>query len=126
MNIYKALLYSMVVCSIPACSSDSGAQAEQVHRGVYTWGPEVRSFKPCDQENAYWVSYDFAGQAMQRYYKKMQTTPYQPMYIEFRGMLLDEELAGFANDYSGLFRISEVYNFTFEVPDECNVSGLKK
>ena len=42
-----------------------------------------------------------------------------PMYIEFRGQTLNEKVDGFALDYSGLIRISEVFQYTFNIPESC-------
>ncbi|WOH38325.1 hypothetical protein RI844_03570 [Thalassotalea fonticola] len=98
------------------------ANTEQVYKGIYTWGPEVHSFKPCDSTTDYWVSFDWAGIEMQRYYKANKTNPYQAMYIEFRGQILNEKVDGFANDYAGLIRISEVNRYSFELPSKCTIT----
>lgn len=92
---------------------------DKLHNGIYTWGPEVHSFKPCGSNTGYWVSFDWAGIAMQSYYKANKTKPYQAMYIEFRGHLLNEKVDGFASDYAGLMRISEVHRYSFIIPSEC-------
>ena len=92
---------------------------EKVYRGTYSWGPEVHSFQPCNSENDYWVTFDWAGIEMHEFYKSTDKKPYQLMYIEFRGQVLNEEVDGFASSYSGLIRISEVKKYTMEVPISC-------
>src|SRR5690554_8095147 len=64
---------------------------DQIYQGRYHWGPEVNSFTPCNSENSYWVSYNWAGMEMSNYYKENATAAYQPMYLEFRGHLLNEK-----------------------------------
>lgn len=56
---------------------------------------------------------------MTEFYKNNQKEPYQYMFIKFRGHLLDEVVDGFAKDYDGLIRISEVIEFSFELPAAC-------
>ncbi len=97
----------------------SASNHEKLYSGTYFWGSEVHSFKSCNKNEVYWVSFDWAGNKMHEFYKKHSTKPYQAMYIEFRGQELNEVLDGFAIDYSGLLRISEVKKFTFDVPKQC-------
>ena len=42
------------------------------------------------------------------------------MYVEFRGQVLNETVDGFAKQYDGLIRISEVKKYSFEIPVQCN------
>ena len=96
-----------------------GSEIEKNYSGTYVFGPEVQSFKPCNEKTNFWVSFDWAGIEMHEFYQQSQTEPYQAMYIEFRGQVLDEVVDGFAEDYNGLIRISEVRKYTFEVPATC-------
>lgn len=41
------------------------------------------------------------------------------IYIEFRGHMLDEEVGGFAADYDGHIRISEIKKRSLDIPMEC-------
>ena len=41
------------------------------------------------------------------------------MYIEFHGHLLNEKVDGFALNYDGLIRISEVREYSFAIPAAC-------
>lgn len=98
------------------------AEFDQVYEGLYSWGPEVHSFTPCGDETSYWVSFDWAGAEMHEHYKQYFDNPYQPMFIEFRGHILDEKVDGFAEEYDGLIRVSDVHRFTFDIPGRCNGS----
>lgn len=92
---------------------------EKIYKGTYSWGHEVHSFKPCNEKEDYWVSFDWAGIEMHEFYKKADKKPYQLMYIEFRGQVLNEIVDGFADSYSGLIRISEVQKYTINIPGSC-------
>jgi len=105
---------------IPLLAACSATAPDRIYRGTYSYGHEVRSFKPCNEIEDYWVSFDWAGLAMQRFYEHNHKAPYQPLYIEFRGQVLNEAVDGFAEQSSGLMRISEVFSYTFEVPAGCH------
>ncbi|MDG3085186.1 hypothetical protein P7F88_03345 [Vibrio hannami] len=92
---------------------------EKVYKGLYVYGHEVHSFRACNTEEEYWVSYNWAGLEMNDFYKANQKENYQPMYIEFRGQILNEQVDGFASDFDGLIRVSEVKQYTFILPESC-------
>lgn len=100
-------------------ASCNGSDFDQIYAGKYVWGAEINSFAPCNSALSYWASYNWAGMEMHEFYKANSKSPYQPMYIEFRGHLLDEVVDGFALDYDGLIRISEVKVFSFDLPASC-------
>ncbi len=111
------LIVAILVPLLAACSATA---PEKTYKGTYSYGHEVRSFKPCNEKEDYWVSFDWAGMEMQDFYEDSGKRPYQPLYIEFRGQILNETVDGFAEQSSGLIRISEVLSYTFEVPSGCN------
>ena len=94
---------------------------EQVYRGVYVWGNEVNVFQPCDDKKSYWVSAStWVQEPLLEFYRSHTSQPYQTIFIEFRGMVLDEVVDGFASDHDGLIRISEVLGLSPGVPEECH------
>jgi len=107
-------------CLLAAALLTGCSKAEQVHRGVYVWGHEVRVFQPCDSKKSFWISTsEWVQEPLLDYYRAHTSQPYQMIYIEFRGMELDEPLDGFARDHDGLIRISEVLGQSMTVPEEC-------
>jgi hypothetical protein len=102
--------------SLPSGASNH----ELIYQGIYSWGHEVHTFRPCNGKTEFWVSFNWAGFEMHRYYRQSISRPYQPMYVEFRGQVLNETVDGFAKQYDGLIRISEVKKYSFEIPVQCN------
>ena len=92
---------------------------DQIFQGTYIWGAEVNSFSPCGTDESFWASYDWAGFKLVEFYKAHATEPYQSIYVKFRGHFLDEEVNGFAADYDGLVRISEIIEMSDVVPGIC-------
>jgi len=96
-------------------------KCEQVYQGVYVWGNEVNVFQPCDNKKSFWVSAStWVQEPLLEFYRAHTSQPYETIYIEFRGMELDEVVDGFASDHDGLIRISEVLDLSLTVPDECH------
>lgn len=102
-------------CTPNTCESD------QQFSGTYVWGHEVHTFQPCDQDKVYWVSASgWVIADLREHYQSVSSEPYQPLLITFRGHILDEEVGGFASEYDGLIRISEVLERSTKVPPDCN------
>lgn len=94
---------------------------EQVYRGVYVWGNEVNVFQPCDDKKSFWVSAStWVQEPLLEFYQAHTSQPYETIYIEFRGRVLDEVVDGFASDHDGLIRISEVLDLSLSVPEACH------
>ena len=115
----RAALFPVV--SILAFSAVKANGCDMVFKGLYTWGAEVNVFQPCGSTDVFWVS---ASSWVQRplidYLKKSIAAPYQSIYIEFRGALLDEVRDGFAEQYDGLIRVSEITHKSRDIPVECS------
>ncbi|MDJ0926855.1 MAG: hypothetical protein QNJ73_04310 [Gammaproteobacteria bacterium] len=94
---------------------------DQTWKGAYVRGHEVNAFTPCGSARSYWASFNWAGSELVQFYEAKAREPYQPIYVEFRGHLLDEERDGFAADYDGLIRISEVHIMKDQLPRGCEL-----
>ena len=105
---------------IGVCAVAYPAEYDQIYCGEYVWGAEVHSFRPCGSDEAFWVSASsWVITPVREFYDSHTEVAYTPIYIEFRGHLLDEVVDGFAGSYSGLIRVCEVLKLSAEVPQEC-------
>jgi hypothetical protein len=112
----RAAMILSIAFSLTASASDCDA----VFSGRYYWGAEVDAFHPCGEATSYWVSASSWIQApLIELVKAGSKQPYQPVFIRFRGHLLDEVRDGFAEDYDGLIRISEILEMRAELPADC-------
>ncbi len=112
--------YIIIILLSTSSLSVNGVECDKIYKGKYSWGEGVHSFTPCNSNITYWVSFNWAGIEMHEYYKSNLKNPYQIMYIKFRGHMHDEVLDGFAEEYDGLIHISEVKEYSFELPASCN------
>jgi hypothetical protein len=107
---------ALLVISLSACSADR----EQIYQGTYVWGAEVNTFRQCGFEETFWVSASsFVMRPLVDDYAANTVEPYQAIYIRFRGLELNEVVDGFAKDYDGLVRISEVLELSSTIPGDC-------
>ena len=104
-----------------AVSTVKADDCTRVFNGLYTRGAEVNVFQPCGSNEIFWVSASSWVQGpLIEYVQKSIATPYQSIYIEFRGVLLNEVRDGFAEQYDGLIRVSEINYKSSEIPVECS------
>ena len=100
---------------VNACDCDT------VYKGNYTWGAEVDVFQPCGSKKVYWVSASsWVKRPLIEYVKNTTTRAYQSVYIEFRGHILNEVRYGFAEQYDGLIRVSEISYQSRKESVECS------
>jgi hypothetical protein len=105
-----------------ASCAENRCECDQQFSGAYVWGHEVHTFQSCDQSEIHWVSASgWVIADLLQHYESFPGEPYEPLYITFRGHILDEEVDGFASDYAGLIRISEVLDWSATVPSACGL-----
>ena len=96
----------LAACTVPG-------QNDSAFKGHYTWGHEVRSFQSCSSDQLYWVK---ASPEIQKklvdYHQANTSKPYETVYLEFEGEILNDERTGFARDHDGLIRINTILKTT--------------
>ena len=99
----------------------NAGDCDKVFKGLYTWGAEVNVFQPCGSGDIFWVSASSWVQGpLLEYVQKSMTKPYQSIYMEVRGSILDEVRGGFAQQYDGLIRVSEITYRSSDIPVQCS------
>jgi hypothetical protein len=94
-----------------ACTSDGN------FRGRLYWGHEVRAFRPCGSQSAYWVKSD---EKTLQTLRAQASKPYSPFYMEGVGEIdTKSRREGFARDYEGLLHLREVKRLSDVVPKDC-------
>lgn len=98
----------------------AACDAPPVLSGRYHYGGEVDIVCPCSTTQCYWVRAEpaIAGQ-LHDYAQRQAQTPYQAMYLRWRGHLLDEPRVGFAANYDGLMRVEKILALSVEIPANC-------
>jgi hypothetical protein len=88
-------------------------QNDSAFHGDYILGHEVHSFQPCGSEKVYWIKTSPEIQKeLVDYHQANTSKPYEAVYIEFVGKILDDKRTGFARDHDGLIRINTILKTT--------------
>ena len=106
------------------CAAGTTWGADRNFRGLFYWGHEVESFKPCGSKKAYWVEGEKNTlQPLRDRTEKLREQrgkPYQPIYVEATGVIdTKSRREGFAENYDGLFHLSKVARVSNLVPKGC-------
>jgi len=91
--------------------------------GHFTWGHEVRVFRPCSSSLVYWVAGPDTAMALLRMrHQALATQPYDSVYVRLSGKVGDvpPELAdGFPGAYDGLYRLTSVHEVRLAEDSDC-------
>ncbi len=93
---------------------------ERLFKGHYIWDAEVHSFKSCGSEMEYWVYSDNESKKAIEFHQRNTTQPYQSVYLEFNGKLLDKATDGFAESYDGLIVMTKLLKLQKSIPSSCD------
>ena len=113
----RQTLRRIAMAAILAVSACGPASAD---RALYYWGAEVNAICPCSSQQCFWVRGDdgIVG-SLRSFVQRNIETPYQPVYIEYQGRLLDETPVGFAANYDGLLEVTRVFSLSASIPADC-------
>lgn len=120
---YGLLKLGMVMFVALCCSCNGSGQKDgklQTFKGLYSFGPEVKSFKNCDDTHEYWVT-DSSAQLELQYSQMNFEKPYEPVYIEVQGTKVPSGSEGMGSEYDSTLVVKKVLKITKEIPqDLCN------
>ncbi|WP_461788636.1 hypothetical protein [Pedobacter sp.] len=107
-----------------ACSGNEKSQEQQgktlVFKGLYSYGPEVKSFTDCDEGREYWVA-DSAKNLELEYTEQGFEKPYTPVYIEVEAHLVKSDTTTITGGYDSTMVVTKVLKLTKTIPEgPCN------
>lgn len=86
------------------CATLATDPAEEI-AGIYESGFEVDAFRPCNEDEAWWVA---EGEELRRRYRETVTRDYQPVYVVVRGEVGPRGAFGHMGAYDRELRVREV------------------
>lgn len=112
------LFFAVAALSILACScnhkKDSGVR---FYKGLYSFGPEVKSFRGCGDTTEYWVA-DSSAQLELQYSQLNFEKPYEPVYIEVEGEKKASDKEGLGSEFDSTLVVTKLIKITREIPEE--------
>ena len=120
-GLIKFLPLLIAVILLYACNNHRNKSVPAVtYRGLYSFGPEVKSFKDCDNSHEYWVI-DSSARLELQYSQMNFEKPYEPVYVEIQGKKIKSGADGIGSEYDSTLIVKKVLKITKEIPqDMCN------
>jgi copper homeostasis protein (lipoprotein) len=118
---FYSFLMCLVVIGMWSCSGNSNKKVKNaVYKGVYSFGPEVKSFKDCETGSEFWAT-DSSKQLELKYSQLNFEKPYMPVYVEVEGVKVHSGKDGMGSEYDSTLVVKKLIKITKEIPqDMCN------
>jgi len=111
--------------SILAVACNQGAKKESksntsLVKGLYSYGPEIKSFTDCEEGREYWVA-DSAKTLELAYNKLNFEKPYEPVYIEVECHFVKSDSLRISADFDSTMVVTKLIKISKEIPEgPCN------
>lgn len=114
----------LAVSFLWACGNSKDAEQEKgksiTLKGLYSFGPEVKSFTDCDEGREYWVA-DSAKNLELEYTNLGFEKPYTPVYIEVEAHLVKSDTSTVTGGYDSTMVVTKVLKVLKDIPEgPCN------
>ena len=119
LRLIKYLLLVLVITAY-SCNNPEKKIKPVIYKGVYSFGPEIKSFKDCDNDKEFWVI-DKSAQLELKYSQLNFEKPYEPVYVEVEGDKVLSGKDGMGSEYDSTLVVKKLIKITKEIPqDMCN------
>ncbi|MCZ4243392.1 hypothetical protein [Pedobacter punctiformis] len=122
MKLFKqATVFVMLLgVAVTACNrtekSVEGKSNIKTVKGLYTFGPEMKSFTLCEDGREYWVA-DSVKNLELSYSNLNFEKPYEPVYVELQGYFAKSDTATVSSDFDSTLVVTKVIKMTKDIPD---------
>lgn len=112
------ILLAFFGLALLACNTGNNQQAkkEVLIKGLYTYGPELKSITRCVDGREFWVL-DSAENLELQYSQFDFEKPYEPVYVELEGHLIKSDSVLISADFDSTFVVKKVLKISKEIPD---------
>ena len=121
--IKNAVLLFVVSVFVVACNWDSKKENKSnisIIKGLYSYGPEIKSFTDCEEGREYWVA-DSAKTLELAYNKLNFEKPYEPVYIEVECHFVKSDSLRISADFDSTMVVTKLIKISKEIPEgPCN------
>lgn len=121
MNIYKKLIFILFasIVALTACRDNKKPESDItpiVVKGLYSYGPEIKSFIECEEGREYWVA-DSAKTLELAYRNLAFEKPYTPVYVEVECNLVKSDTATITGNYDSTMVVTKVLKISKQIPE---------
>ncbi|RZL07118.1 MAG: hypothetical protein EOO89_23535 [Pedobacter sp.] len=125
MNLFRKsiILITLICMIIVGCdrTKESESHGEmKIFKGLYSYGPEIKSFTDCEEGKEYWVA-DSAKTLELSYSNFNFERPYEPVYVEVECHVIKSDSLMVSADFDSTMVVTKVIKITKDIPDgPCN------
>ncbi len=122
MHTNKKLLFILTLLAVvfTACNRNQKAEDEKnkftVAKGLYNFGPEVKSFTDCEEGREYWVA-DSAKTLELAYSNLGFEKPYVPVYIEVQCHFVKSDTSTVNGAYDSTMVVTKLLKISKQIPE---------
>lgn len=120
MKLFKQAIVFVILLgvAITACNraEKPGESNTKTVKGLYSFGPEMKSFTLCEDNREYWVL-DSVKNLELSYSNLNFEKPYEPVYVELEGYFTKSDTATVAADFDSTLVVTKVIKISKEIPD---------
>ncbi|MCX2582312.1 hypothetical protein [Pedobacter sp. MR22-3] len=122
MKLFKQAFVGVMLLgvAVAACNRKDKAEREEsnvkVVKGLYSFGPEMKSFTMCDDGREYWVA-DSVKNLELSYSNLNFEKPYEPVYVELEGYFSKSDTTAVSADFDSTLVVTKVLKISKEIPD---------
>ena len=119
-SIIVIVSISMIVVGCDRTKEKEDHDASRIFKGLYSYGPEIKSFTDCEEGKEYWVA-DSAKTLELSYSNFNFERPYEPVYIEVECLVIKSDSLMVSADFDSTMVVTKVLKITKDIPDgPCN------
>ncbi|PWS27717.1 hypothetical protein DHW03_09050 [Pedobacter yonginense] len=121
-KFFKQVIGSAMLLGVvfTACNRDQRTEGEKSNvktvKGLYSFGPEMKSFTLCEDGREYWVA-DSVKNLELSYSKLNFEKPYEPVYVELEGYFAKSDTATVSDDFDSTLVVTKIIKISKEIPD---------
>ncbi len=119
-NVALLFVVSIIMAACQHKQKEDGKDNVTVVKGLYSYGPEIKSFTDCEEGREYWVA-DSAKTLELAYSKLNFEKPYEPVYVEVECHFVKSDSLRISADFDSTMVVTKLLKITKEIPDgPCN------
>jgi copper homeostasis protein (lipoprotein) len=119
-------LSALLIAGVWSCKNKTAKMEEAktptgpaVYKGLYSFSPDIKSFKECGHDHEFWVADSSAQLELQ--YSQLNVKPEEPVYVQVQGKKIKTAKNGVGSGYDSTLVVTKLVKITKDIPkDICN------
>lgn len=108
---------ALISAALVSCGGNQSGDKPKVYKGLYSFGPEIKSFTECGRDKEVWVT-DSSAQLELQYSQLNFEKPYEPVYVEVEGVKVPSDKDGLGAEYDSTLVVRKLIKITREIPQD--------